>query len=249
MTIDDSVRKEWNDASEAWVDFVRTGKDYTRIGLNNPATFKVIEDVKGERVLDIACGEGFNTRILARMGGRVTGVDFSEKLVEYARQIEAEERLGIHYEVMDATNLDRINSNSYDLVACFMALQDIENYERAISEAARVLKKEGRFVFSIPHPCFEKISWRGRRVPAANNYFEAAECPINWNMERLAKPFTTISFHRTLTDYFQSLYLSKLSVRRLVEPKLSRESLEKYPYLKDALTRPQSVIIDSRKTK
>ncbi|MCW3980677.1 MAG: methyltransferase domain-containing protein [Candidatus Bathyarchaeota archaeon] len=80
MTVDDSVRKEWNDAAEAWVDFVRTSKDYTRIKLNNPAVFDLIGSVKGCAVLDLACGEGFNTKILARMKAKVTGVDFSEKL-------------------------------------------------------------------------------------------------------------------------------------------------------------------------
>jgi len=247
LTVDDSVRKEWNNAAEAWVDFVRTGKDYTRIGLNNPAAFDLIGNVKGEVVLDLACGEGFNTRILARMGARVTGVDFSEKLIKFARQKEANEKLNIYYEVMDATNLETIPDGHFDPVTCFMALQDIENYELAISEVARILKNKGRFVFSIPHPCFEKISLRGKRVPAASNYFETVEYHIDWDMERLEKPFMTTSFHRTLSEYFQSLYLSKLYVRRLVEPRLSRESLEKYPYLQDALIRPQSVIIESIK--
>lgn len=46
------IKKEWNCAAESWVDFVRTGKDYYRDGLNNPATFKLIEDVKSLAVLD-----------------------------------------------------------------------------------------------------------------------------------------------------------------------------------------------------
>lgn len=249
LTIDNCIRKEWNDAAEAWVDFVRTSKDYTRIGLNNPAAFALIGNIKEKVVLDLACGEGFNTRILARIGAKVTGVDFSEALIKFARQEEANEKLNVHYEVMDATNLEIIPDGHFNLVTCFMALQDIENYELAVSEVARVLKNKGRFVFSIPHPCFEKITFRGKRVPAASNYFETVEYHINWNMKRLEKPFITTSFHRALTDYFQSLYLSKLSVRRLVEPKLSRKSLEKYPYLQYALARPQSVIIKSKKIK
>jgi len=82
------LKKEWNDAAESWVEFVRKGKDYYRDELNNPATFELIGDVKGKRVLDLACGEGYITRILATKGAKVTGVDFSEKLIELARREE-----------------------------------------------------------------------------------------------------------------------------------------------------------------
>ena len=247
MTCDDYLRKEWDDAAEAWLDFVGTGKDYTRTELNNPAAFDLIGDVKGRIVLDLACGEGFNTRILARMGARVTGVDFSERLVEFARKEEAHAMMGINYEVIDAANLGTLSDGCFDLVTCFMALQDISDYRKAVSEVARVLKDRGRFVFSIPHPCFEKISLMGRKIPAASHYFGVVEYHIDWKMERLEKPFVTTSFHRTLTDYFRSLCSSKLFVRRLVEPRLDRESAARYPYLEEALVRPQSVIIESVK--
>jgi len=91
----ENVKKEWNDAAESWLDFVRKGKDYYRDELNNPATFQLIGDVRGLLVLDLACGEGYNTRILARKGAKVVGVDFSETLIELAKQEEDEEKLGI----------------------------------------------------------------------------------------------------------------------------------------------------------
>ena len=94
------VKKEWNEAAESWLDFVRKGKDYCRDELNNPATFQLIGDVRGLFVLDLACGEGYNTRILARKGAKVVGVDFSETLIELAKQEEDEEKLGITYYVL-----------------------------------------------------------------------------------------------------------------------------------------------------
>jgi ubiquinone/menaquinone biosynthesis C-methylase UbiE len=243
----ESAKKEWNDAAESWVEFVREGKDYYRDELNNPATFKLIGDVRGRLVLDLACGEGYNTRILARKGTKVTGVDFSEKLIELARREEAKEKLGICYHVLDVTDLKEFSSNHFDLVTCFMSLQDIENYKRAISEVARVLRSQGRFVFSIPHPCFETIIVDGKRISAAKKYFGTAKYPVQWKMERLVKPFRTTSFHRTLTNYFDALYRSKMFVSRLVEPKPTQKGLRKYPPLRKALAIPQSIIIESIK--
>lgn len=245
---DVDIEKEWSDAAEAWIDFVRTGKDVFRYGLNNPAAFELIGDVNGLTVLDLACGEGYNTRILARGGRKVTGVDFSEKLVELAMLEEAKEELGIHYVVLDATDLQGLSDRCFDLVVCFMALQDIEDYRKAISEVSRVLKSGRRFVFSIPHPCFETMMIDGERVHSSEKYFGETRYPIHWNMERLSKPFKTTSFHRTLTAYFEALHKSGFHVSRLVEPKLTSEALRKYPRLKDISRRPQSVITEAIKT-
>ena len=243
----ESIKKEWDDAAESWVDFVRKGKDFYRDELNNPATFKLIGDVRGRLVLDLACGEGYNTRILARKGAKVTGVDFSEKLIELARREEAEEKLGICYHVLDAADLKEFSSSYFDLVTCFMSLQDIENYEMAISEVARVLRNRRRFVFSIPHPCFETIIVNGKRISATRRYFGAVKYPVQWKMERLVKPFRTTGFHRTLTAYFDALYTSKLFVARLVEPRPTQKALLKHSPLREVLAIPQSIIIESIK--
>jgi ubiquinone/menaquinone biosynthesis C-methylase UbiE len=229
------------------MDFVRTRKDYTREALNNPATFAVIGQVQGLQVLDLACGEGYNTRLLAQRGAQVTGVDFSERMIEAARQEEAQVPLGIQYHVRDAACLTGLKDDTFDLVTCFMALPDIEHYTEAVSEVARVLQPRGRFVFSIPHPCFETITVNGRKIAAATRYFETGPYPIHWNMDRLTTPFETITFHRTLTDYFEALHRSRLYVARLVESRLTEQAAEAYPYLQDARHRPQSAIIEAVK--
>lgn len=243
----EGIKKEWDDAAESWADFVRKGKDYYRDELNNPATFQLIGDIRGRRVLDLACGEGYNTRILARKGAEVTGVDFSEKMIELAKQEETKEKLSIDYYVLDAANLKQFPSNHFDLVTCFMSFQDIKNYKGTISEVARVLRDCGRFVFSIPHPCFEKIVAKGKRVSAESRYFGEIKYPIQWEMERLKKPFRTTSFHRTLTDYFDALWRSELFVSRLVEPRPTQEGLLKHPPLREVLAIPQSIVIESIK--
>ncbi|MDH5185630.1 MAG: SAM-dependent methyltransferase, partial [candidate division WOR-3 bacterium] len=70
----DSIQKQWDKAAEAWADFVRTGRDYSRFEMNNPAMFKLLGDIRGKKILDLACGEGYNSRIMASKGAKVTGV-------------------------------------------------------------------------------------------------------------------------------------------------------------------------------
>ena len=264
---DNRLSREWNESVEYWADFVREGKDYYREEMNNPAFFSLTGDVREKHVLDLACGEGCNTRILAGNGAKVVGVDFSEKMIELARQTEKKEKLGISYHVSDAADLREFSSNHFDLVTCFMALMDIERYEDAIREVARVLKKNGRFIFSITHPCFEWgvtadgeiiAEWKYEEGTAntsekkalhleVKRYFGTARCEILWNMKRIAKPFKTTSFHRTLTDYFQALYENGLLVQRLVEPKPTTRGASKYPSLRKHTKIPHSIIIETIK--
>lgn len=241
------MEKEWDRAVESWVDFVRQGKDYYRDELNNPAIFRLIGEVRGQLVLDLACGEGYNTRILARKGAKATGVDLSEKLLERARLEERKEKLGICYYKSDAADLRRFVSNHFDLVTCFMALHDIKNYERAISEVARVLKGGSRFVFSVPHPCFETIIRGGKRISTSVRYFGSIRYHVHWDMKRLLRPFKTTSFHRTLTDYSEALSSSRLLISRLVEPTPTEKGLKEHPPLRKVLIKPQSIVIEAVK--
>jgi SAM-dependent methyltransferase len=182
------------------------------------------------------------------LGAKVVGVDFSKKMIELARQEETKEKLNIRYYALDACSLKEFPSNYFDIVTCFMSLQDIEHYEEAIAEVARVLKNKGRFVFSIPHPCFETITLNGKRASASERYCGIVKYLIHWDMKRLSKPFLTSPFHRALTDYFSVINKNKLFVSRLVEPRPTLKEVRKYPQLKGVLMRPQSIIVECVKT-
>jgi 2-polyprenyl-3-methyl-5-hydroxy-6-metoxy-1,4-benzoquinol methylase len=265
--VNNKVSREWDEASESWADFVRMSKDYFREEMNNPAALRMVGNVKDEQLLDLSCGEGYNTRILAKKGARVIGVDFSQKMIKLARQREKRDRLGIRYYVSDAADLKELESKCFDVVTCFMALMDIERYEDAISQVARVLKKNGRFVFSITHPCFEYgdtvggepiAEWKydegKKNAPDGKaghleigRYFGITRCEVSWDMKRLDKPFQTTAFHRTLTDYFQALHKSGFVVTRLVEPKPTSKGVSEYPSLRKHTLIPHSIIIEATK--
>jgi len=246
MSKKNRIAKEWSDASESWVDFVRQGKDYFRDELNTPGMLRLIGNVKGLEALDVACGEGYNTRMLARKGAKVVGIDLSVEMVEHAKSQEKKDRLGIRYYVSDSSGLSRFPARRFDLVTCFMALMDIEDYRETICEIARVMKHDGRFVFSITHPCFE-YSTKGGEIERTTRYFGIRSKRVPWRMERLLRPFETTSFHRTLTDYSNALHKHGLLIRRLLEPKPTRKGPAKFLPLKQVLLRPHSIIFETVK--
>jgi ubiquinone/menaquinone biosynthesis C-methylase UbiE len=201
--------------------------------------------------------------LLARKGAEVVAVDFSEKMIKLAKQLERKEKLGINYFVSNAANLKELSSNQFDIVCCFMALMDIESYQEAICSVARVLKENGKFIFSMIHPCFEygAIAPDGRKIGdwkhndvddtwvyESSIYFENLPLRIDWNMERLRKPFITSAFHRTLSDYSHALYKNKLLIRRIVEPKPTAKAVAKYRGMLKHAAIPHSIIIEAIKS-
>jgi ubiquinone/menaquinone biosynthesis C-methylase UbiE len=261
-----SIRKQWDDSAEAWADFVRRGKDYYRQELNNPGMFELLGDVSGKKILDLGCGEGCNSRIMARKGAKVVGIDFSKRIIDLAIQYERKRRLYIEYHVLDASNLQIFKNETFDIVTSFMALQDIEDYRGAVREVNRVLRRHGRFVFVIPHPCFETKKNRDGVVGGwqffkdaqsrskekalyckLDRYFRAYRYKIPWTMERLTKHFETTTFHRTLTHYADALYEAGLTISRLKEPKPTRKAIERHRVLKEHLSIPQSILIEALK--
>jgi ubiquinone/menaquinone biosynthesis C-methylase UbiE len=268
MIQNDNISSQWDEAAEIWADFVRRGKDFYREEMNDPAFFRLVGNVKGKKILDLACGEGFTARILARKGARVVGVDLSERLIEFARRLENEEKLGIDYHVSDAADLKEFSSDHFEVVTCSMALMDIEKYQDAIHETARVLKTNGRFIFSIIHPCFEwgDITASGEHIGEwkyeegnpgdptkralhyeITKYFGKFKLISSWDMKRLIRSFVTTSFHRTLTNYVQALFESGLLVRRLVEPRPTLKGVSEHPQLRKHTRIPQSIIIEALK--
>ena len=76
---------------------------------------RLIGDPTGKTVIDIACGEGFYTRMIRQRGAaKVIGVDLSAKMIGLARASEAQQQLGIEYFVGDGRRDLRISAD-YDL--------------------------------------------------------------------------------------------------------------------------------------
>jgi SAM-dependent methyltransferase len=106
----------------------------------------------GERVLDIACGQGRMSRYLAQMGAEVTGVDISAAMLGKARERGPR---GIAYVHADVTQHPRWwDGQPFSGCTCELALMDIDDLAGTLSTVAAVLRPGGWFAASIVHPCF-----------------------------------------------------------------------------------------------
>lgn len=115
----------------------------------------LLDPKPGQRVLEIACGNGWQARRLAAMGVHVTATDFSARLLERARQHTTRAGLSVEYRPLDVTKQDdweKLPAAPFDAAVCNMALMDMADISLLFPQLARRLKPGAPFVFSIVNP-------------------------------------------------------------------------------------------------
>ena len=114
----------WDENAEAWTTLTRLGYDKYRDHINTPAFMKMLPDVSGLRGLDVGCGEGHNTRLVAQRGARLTAIDIARHFVDYAQAREDREPQGITYLHASAVELP-FNDARFNFVMATMSMMDV----------------------------------------------------------------------------------------------------------------------------
>jgi len=109
---------------------------------------------RATHVVDLGCGEGATTRLLARRGAKVTGIDLSPRMITLAQQEEAREPLHIDYRVASYAARTAFPAERFEAAVSTMALMDSADFAAAARETFRLLKPASPFIFSVLHPCF-----------------------------------------------------------------------------------------------
>ena len=244
----EEVGRYWDANADAWTKLARAGYDVYRDHLNTPAFFEMLPDVKGLAGLDIGCGEGHNTRLLARRGARVSAVDISEVFIRHARELEEREPLGTDYRVASAVELPFADS-AFNFATGFMSFMDIPETDRVLAEAFRVLKPGGFLQFSITHPCSDTPHRRNLRgedgltyAIEVGEYFRNLQGEITEWLFGAAPPeekkglprFQTPRFTRTVSQWLNLLVDTGFHLERVEEPRPSDETVHECPDVQDA---------------
>lgn len=114
--------------------------------VRNPWILKTIQDYKNEacKILDIGCGGGLLSNELARAGHPVTGIDISQTSLDQAKKRDSTGT--VNYICCDAAKLP-FEKESFDVVCAMDFLEHVEEPEKVVQEASRVLKPGGLFFF------------------------------------------------------------------------------------------------------
>ena len=186
--------------------------DFCKQHLVNPVLLRMLGDVAGRAVLDAGCGNGYFSRMLARAGAKVTGVEPASALFEFSAGTEQAEPLGIRYLQADLCGLPELGQ--FDAVVASMVLPAVPDWTGALAACAGLLRPGGRLVFSVNHPCFEQLasSWRQYGEYRTSQYLAGYAIDQKYATD----------FHRPLSAYLNEVIRLGLRVAEVAEPGLDR---------------------------
>jgi ubiquinone/menaquinone biosynthesis C-methylase UbiE len=207
----------WDEAADWYAGMLTdSSRGYNQLAAR--VALDLLGDVHGRDVLDLGCGEGHISRLLARAGAKVTGVDPTARLLQLAEQAERQQPLGIRYQRGNAEHLAGLQDQSVDAVCAVLVLHHTDPLEAALTEAYRVLRRGGTLVLIIPHPVLDhpNAGWAGQQR-ILGQYAEerfwstatggqvSAVHHIGWH-------------HRTLSSWLNALADAGFRVQRAAEP-------------------------------
>jgi len=138
-------------ACDHWSSTYDHDRNLTR-DLDQVTTRKVFADTRYRNSLELGCGTGKNTVLLAEISDAVHAIDFSEGMIERARQKVDTGK--VQFSVADLTQVWPIKNDSHDLIVCNLILEHIEDLAFIFRQAFRGLKSGGTFLYfritSIP---------------------------------------------------------------------------------------------------
>jgi ubiquinone/menaquinone biosynthesis C-methylase UbiE len=242
------LRAEWERFSSDWIARCETKGDGAREGLLDDWMLEVVGDVDGREVIDLGCGEGRFSRMLAARGARTLGIDLQPVFVDYATNRAGPSET---YAIGDLQSLDAVADDRFDLAVAYLTLVDVPDQAAAIREAFRVLRPGGRYVVCNLSPMATAPKDVGpwcrdaageKRHYVLDDYADEGARTVVFGPE-----WSLTNFHRMLSTTVNDFLDAGFELVRIHEPLPTPEQLARVPENDDLFRVPIFTIYDLSK--
>lgn len=231
MATDPNTVRHYNLNAEKYHAHVSDPTDSTFHSLyEKPAIRAELPNLSDLEVISIGCGSGLDTRWLADNGAkRVVGIDISEGLIEIAKKNNPD----LEFQEMDMEQLD-FPDGSFDLAYSSLAIHYVDGWTQPLSEAHRILRSGGQYIFSCGHPIDSAMEYAtegdikyarlGRKINEATNErtvygnYLAPETNGIKPIKGMLGDIEVAVYHRTFSKMIEQIHASGFIIERLVEP-------------------------------
>lgn len=211
----------WEESAAGWIADVGDQGDFARRYVLDAPMLARARDRGFRTALDVGCGEGRFCRLLGALGIASVGIDPTVAMIAEARRLDPDG----DYRIGTAEQMD-LADGRFDLVVSYLALIDIPDVRRAISEMARVLRPGGTLLIANLNSFTTAASPPGWRRDAEGNrthyvidtYMDERAEWVAWRAIRIR------NWHRPLSTYMRLLLEAGLELRHFDEPMPSADA-------------------------
>lgn len=179
----------------------------------------LLGDVTDKSLLHLQCHFGLDTISWARLGAKVTGVDFSDTAIELAREIARKTKTEAEFICSNVYDLPKVLDKKYDIVSTSIGvlcwLQDIDEWGRIV---AHYLKPRGTFLLVESHPIMGIFDDESDELRIKYSYWHNDE-PLSWDADGTYADETakvqnkrSYEWQHTISDILNSLIKSGLCI-------------------------------------
>ena len=188
-----------------------------------PVILRLIKDVQDKKVLDLGCGDGRYSYIMAQDGAMVTAIDASNFQLDIAKKIH--NHPNIKYILEDVSKIKTLEVESFDIILANLLLPDLDDIKKMglIFKTANSLMKKGSiFIVSGLHPLYLSPEQDNLDKPLdfrKENYYKEGS---NYKAKAVTKKGSAVTFdetHYSLTYLSEQLEQSGLYIKRIIESK------------------------------
>lgn len=214
-------RKYWRKNCDTYIKLLENTEKYpspyTQVII--PTLVKVIKDYtkKYDHILDVGCGEGYITRLIASLHRNPSGCDLSPEMIAAAKRQDR----NIEYWVQD---IETKNSNSkkpkFKMVVSNLVFTYLKDIDQSLKNVFEYLDNDGTLVIIIPHPCFyHQENYRWFMESNEEKYQIGEYLKEKTFVKELANGFMTHYIHRTLESYVKIFSKNNFNLVELLEPR------------------------------
>ena len=230
--------KEWGKNADFWIKIIRKNLDPYRLKVTNKAILETLKGEKNIKILDAGCGEGYLSRLLAKMGHQIWAIDFCPNLIKAAEKLEEKELLGIKYLLGDFQKTN-FPASFFDVIISHQTINEIKKPEMAFKEFYRIIKKRGRIILLFLHPCFEIDP---------KKYFQKIKIEKSYYLvSGIKSPSPYFYLHLPLSEWIELLSKSGFLIEKIKEPHPPLNLIKKDKWWKEKFKKPLFILISAVK--
>ncbi|MGC8533391.1 MAG: class I SAM-dependent methyltransferase [Candidatus Parvarchaeum sp.] len=212
------IKEWWDSASEYYQKEISEDKmntvQYGPFG-SSEEKLKLLGKIKGKDILELGCGGGQVSIALAKKGAACTGIDISNKQIEFAVENAKKEGVKVEFIRLPFSHINKLKPRKFDVIISVMALQYCTDLRAILKNVLDLLVKNGIFVFSIEHPFYLLIDPKDMKIK--ESYFDSG---LKIKKERWPdKSIHYFAYYdRKVSDIVNLILESGLKLERIIEP-------------------------------